>query len=192
MKHGWIVAVGLVLILAGAVPASAQMMGGGSGTTGMMGTMPMTGMMGSGAGPAMGGCPGMGAQPTAFDPERPWITFALAHAKDLGLSDEQIKQLGGLRDEFLTEAGRLVQDIRTGENALAQLYGQTPVDLAAVEAKIKETAGREAELRILRLKTLQKGAALLTDEQRRKLFDPAWRTGGMMGASRPSAPARTF
>jgi len=189
MKHGWIVAVGLVLILAGAVPASAQMMGGGSGTTGMMGTMPMTGMMGPGHGPAMGGCPGMGTQPTAFDPERPWITFALAHAKDLGLSDEQVKQLGGLRDEFLTEAGRLVQDIRTGENALAQLYGQTPIDLAAIEAKIREIAGREAEVRILRLKTLQKGTALLTDEQRQKLVDPSWRMGGMMGSS---APARTF
>jgi len=183
MKRGWIVAVGLVLALTGAVPASAQMMGGGSRTMGMMGP---------GQGQAMGGCPGMGAQPSAFDPERPWITFALAHAKALGLSDEQVTQLGGLRDEFLKDAGRLVQDIRAGRDALAHLYAQTPLDLSAVEAKIREIAGREAELRIARVKTLQKGAALLTDEQRRKLFDPAWRMGGMMGASRPSAPARTF
>lgn len=192
MKRGWMVAVGLVLVLTGAVPASAQMMGGGSGTMGMMGTMPMTGMMGPGQGPAMGGCPGMGAQTTAFDPERPWISFALTHAKDLGLSDEQVTQLGGIRDDFLKDAGPLVKDIRAGENALAQLYTQTPLDLAAVEAKIKETAGREAELRILRLKTLQKGAALLTDEQRQKIFDPSWRMGRMMGATEPSPPARSF
>ena len=183
MKRGWIVAVGLVLALTGAVPASAQMMGGGSRTMGMMGP---------GQGQAMGGCPGMGAQPSAFDPERPWITFALAHAKALGLSDEQVTQLGGLRDEFLKDAGRLVQDIRAGRDALAHLYAQTPLDLSAVEAKIREIAGREAELRIARVKTLQKGAALLTDEQRRKIFDPSWRMGRMMGATEPSPPARSF
>ncbi len=183
MKRGSIVAVGLVLALTGAVPASAQMMGGGSGTMGMMGP---------GQGPPMGGCPGMGAQPGAFDPERPWITFALAHAKDLGLSDEQVTQLGGLREAFLKDAGRLVQDIRAGEDALAQLYPQTPLDLSAVEAKIREIAGREAELRIARVKTLQKGAALLTDEQRQKIFDPSWRMGRMMGATEPRPPARSF
>lgn len=192
MKRGGIVAVGLVLILTGGVPASAQMRGGGTGTMGMMGTMPMTAMRGHGPGPAMGACPGMGAQPTAFDPERPWITFALAHAKDLELSDEQIKQLGGLRDEFVNEAGRLVQDIRAGEQALAQLYAQTPLDLAAVEAKIKEIAGRQADVRILRLKTLRKGADFLTGEQRQKLFDPAGRMGAMMGATHSALPDRTF
>jgi len=127
MKHGWIVAVGLVLILAGAVPASAQMMGGGSGTTGMMGTMPMTGMMGSGAGPAMGGCPGMGAQPTAFDPERPWITFALAHAKDLGLSDEQT------RKEIFKEGKGCVDCNNTGYRGRLGVYEVFPVN-----AKIRD------------------------------------------------------
>ena len=195
MTRRWMIAGGLVLALAVAVPAFAQMMGSGAGTTDMrgmmrmMGTMPMTGMMGPGPGSDMGGCPGMGAQPTAADPERPWIAFALAHAKDLGLSDEQVTQLGGLRDEFLKDAGPLVQAIRAGESALARLYTQTPLDLAAVEAKIREIAGREADVRVLRLKTLQKGAALLTEEQRQKLLDPSWRMGRMMGAS---APASTF
>jgi hypothetical protein len=183
------IAVGLVLALAGAVPAAAQMMGGGTGTTGMMGTMPMMGMMGSGQGSGMGACHGTGTQPMAVGPEQPWITFALAHAKDLGLSDEQVTQLGGVRDEFLKGADTLVQDIRAGENALAQLYIQKPLDLTAVEAKIREMAGRKADVQILRLTTLQKAAALLTEEQRQKLADPSWRMGWMMGAS---TPAPTF
>jgi Spy/CpxP family protein refolding chaperone len=180
------IAIGFVLAVAGAVPASAQVTGDG---TGMMGTMPTMGMMGPGQGPGMDVCHGTGAQPIAFGPELPWIGFALAHTKDLGLSEEQVTQLAGLRDEFLKGADALVQDIRAGENALTQLYAQKPLDLAAVEAKIKEIAGREAEVRILRLKTLQKGAALLTEEQRQKLVDPAWRMGRMMGSS---TPAPTF
>lgn len=181
MKQSWIVAAGLVLALAGTVPAFAQMMGGGPGTTGMMGTMPMTGMMRPGQGPAAGGCPGMGAQPAAFDPERPWISFALAHARDLGLSDEQTRQLDALRDEFRNDGGRLAQDIRAGERALTELYARKPLDLAAVETTIKEIAGRQADFRILRLKTVQRGIAVLTEEQRQKLVDPSWHMGRMMG-----------
>jgi hypothetical protein len=179
MDHG----AGLVLVLTGG-GRPAQMMGGG-----MMGGGAM-GMMGPGQGPAMGGCPGMGAQASAFDPEWPWITFALTHAKDLGLSDEQVTQLGGLREEFLKDAGRLVQDIRAGESALAQLYAQKPLDLSAVEAKIREIAGRRPSC-ASRGQDAAKGTAL-TDEQRQKIFDPSWRMGRMMGATEPSRPARSF
>jgi hypothetical protein len=181
MKRSWMVAVGLVAILT--VPASAQMMGDGAGTMGMMG---------AGQGGAMEGCPGMGAQPTAFDPERPWISFALAHAKDLGLSNDRIEQLGGVRDAFLNDAGRLVADIRAAQQALTELYAQKPLDVTAIEVKIKEIAGREADFRIVRLKTLRKGTAFLTEEQRQKLFDPAWRMGMMMGAAIPAPPAGTL
>lgn len=181
MRTRWMLATGLVLLLASALPASAQMMGGQGG---MMGTGGAD-MMGRGMheAAATGGCPGMTAQPTAFGYEGPWISFALTHAKDLELTADQVKVLTTLRDEFGKEAAKRAQDIRAGEVALAELYRQKLPDLTAIEARIKEIATRETELRIARVKTLQQGLALLSDTQRQKLFDTSRTMGRMMGAS---------
>ena len=170
MRLRWIVAIGLVLVLAGGVPASAQMMGGGGG------------MMGPGSAPAASHCPGMTGQPMAFSYEGPWISFALAHAQDLGLTADQVRSLTTLREDFQKEAARLIQEVQDREVALAQLYAQKPLDPAAIEAKIKEIAALQGGLRIARVKTLQKGVALLTDEQRQKLFESSRPMGRMMGA----------
>lgn len=191
MRRLSIVAMGLVLLLAGGVPASAeifgealhvppavvpdhhedgvpasaQMMGGGSG------------MMGPGPAPAASHCPGMVSEPMVFDYERPWISVALARAQELGLTGDQVKALTALREEFLKEAERIWQDIRAGETALAQLYGQAPINLTAIEAKVKEIAALQAEFRVARVKTIQKGVGLLSDEQRQKLLQPSGTTG---------------
>jgi hypothetical protein len=184
MKTRWALAVAMTVILAGVVPATAQMMGGSGPMPGMSEMMGMMGMMGRGqpaAGP-MAGCPGMTATPAVFGYEAPWISFALAHEKELALTPDQVKALTTLREEFGKDATRLIQDIRTAETALDQLYAQKPLDLSAVEAKIKEIATREAELRIARVKALDKGVGLLTDVQRQKLFETARPMGRMMGA----------
>ena len=179
MRLRWIVAIGLVLVLAGGVPASAQMMGEGGGMTGMMRMMEM---MGAGPAPAAGHCPGMATQPTAFGYEGPWISVALTHAQDLGLTADQVKTLTTLREDFQKEAARFVQQIQDREAALAQLYTQKPIDLTAIDAKIKEIAALQGELRLARVSTLQKGVASLTDEQRQKLFESSRPMGRMMGA----------
>lgn len=181
MRSGWIAVIGLILVLAGSVPASAQMMGGGSGMMGMEMGMRMMEMMGPGPAPAADHCPGMVGQPIAFGYERPWISFALAHAKDLELTLDQVKALTTLREDFLKEAARISQEIQAGEDTLAQLYAQKPLDLTAIEAKIKEITALQGELRIARVKTLQKGVGLLSDEQRQKLFESS-RTMGRTGA----------
>ena len=194
MKTRWVVAIGLVLLLAGTLPASAQMMGGQSGPGGQGGMMGpgMMDMMGRGmpGGTAgMGDCPGMAAmEPAAFGYERPWISFALAHAKELALTPDQVKGLTTLRDEFQKDGARWAQDIREGEAALARLYAQKPLDLTAIEAKIKDLAAKQAELRLARVKTIDQGVALLTEEQRQKLFDTSRHMGRMMGAFRAPSP----
>ncbi|MBI3081168.1 MAG: Spy/CpxP family protein refolding chaperone [candidate division NC10 bacterium] len=178
MKIRGILATGLVLLLGGTLPASAEMMGGG---TGMMGTMDM---MGRGMHePAVTGCPGMPGQPVAFGSERPWISSALAHAKELGLSPDQVKGLTALRDEFQKEALRLTDAIRAAEADLRVLYGPKPLNLQAMEAKIRAVAGLEADLRVGRVKTLEKGNALLTPEQQEKLGGIAQSKGWGHGAS---------
>ena len=190
MKIRWIVAIGLVLFLAGSWPASAQMMGGQSGMMGP-GMMDMMGRgMAEGAA-GMGGCPGMAAtEPVTFGYERPWISFALAHAKELALTPDQVKTLTALREEFQKDGARWAQEIREGEAALAKLYAQKPLDLTAIEVKLKDIAAKEAELRLARVKAIDKGVALLTEEQRQKLFDTSRAMGRMMGAFH-ATPAET-
>ena len=191
MKTRWTLAIGLVLLLAGSLPASAQMMGTPGGQGGMMGPGMMD-MMGRGmtGGPAgMGDCPGMATvEPGTFGYERPWISFALVHAKELALTPEQVKALTALRDEFQKGGAQWAQDIREGETALAKLYAQKPLDLTAIEARIKDLAAKQAELRLARVKAIDKGVALLTEEQRQKLFDTSRAMGRMMGAFRSTSP----
>jgi Spy/CpxP family protein refolding chaperone len=130
----------------------------------------------------------MAAEPVALGYERPWITLAITHANELALTPDQVKALTALRDEFQKDATRWVQDIREGERALATLYAQKPLDLAAIEAKLKDLGAKQAELRLARVKAIDKGVTLLTEEQRQKLFD-TWRAmGRMMGALRGPSP----
>jgi Spy/CpxP family protein refolding chaperone len=171
MKMRGIFVIGLVLLVAGALPASAQMMGGGSEMRGM------ADMMGRGTeGPAATGCPGMTGEPVAFGDEGPWISFALAHARELELTADQLRGLTAVRDEFQKEAIRLAAEVRTAEAELRQIYRRKPVDLQAAEAKIRAIAGMEADLRLGRVKALEKGQALLTPEQQQKLS--GWRVRG--------------
>jgi len=182
MKVRWIPATGIVLLMAGALPASAQMMGG---ETGMM---DMMGRQASESGTI--GCPGMAGQPVAFGYEGPWISLALAHAREVGLNADQAKGLTALRDEFQKEAVPLTGEIRAFEAEVQRLSTREPVDLQAVETKIRAIAGLEADLRIGRLKTLEKGRALLTPEQRQALTGIAQSMGRMHGAFMMGGPSQ--
>ena len=180
MKMRSVLGLGAVLLLLGAVPASAQMMGG---TGGMMGgSMGMMGMgRGMHGGAAGGFCPASAGETTSF--ERPWISFALQHAGELGLTADQVKQLTALRDDFQKEAIRLTADIRSAEVDLRRLYAQRPLDLGTVEGKLRAIANLETSLRLARLRTLDKGWTLLTAEQQQKLDGHDQGMGRMHGAS---------
>lgn len=101
--------------------------------------------------------------------ERPLISFMLEHRADLGLSAEQASRLETLRADFTREAIRRDAEGRIAEMDLAALLDQDPLDLARVEAKLREVAQREADLRIARLRTIEQGKATLTLEQRTRL-----------------------
>ena len=176
MNIRWIVAVSFVLLLAAGVPASAQMMGSGGQMMGEMKEMAGAGMHGTAP---SSDCPAMSIQPTAFADDNPWISLALARAQELTLTAEQVRQLTLLRDEFRSEAGRLAGEIRAAEAELLRLRSQTGVDLQAVEGKIRTVSGLEADLRLARVKTLEKGKSILSAEQRQRLSGIARPTGTM-------------
>jgi Spy/CpxP family protein refolding chaperone len=115
---------------------------------------------------------------TGSPAERPLITIMLHHRADLGLSAEQVSRLEALRGDFAREAIRREADLRIAELDLRTLLDQDPVDLARVEAKIRESAQVRADLRIARLRAIEQGKAVLTPEQRTRLQ-------GLMGSGMP-------
>jgi Spy/CpxP family protein refolding chaperone len=101
--------------------------------------------------------------------ERPLISFMLEHRHELALTPEQASRLEGLRQDFTREAIRRDAEIRIAEMDLAALLHAQPLDLPRVEAKIREVARLQAELRIERIRTIEQGRAALTPEQRTRL-----------------------
>lgn len=125
----------------------------------------------------------MGSPPLALDYEAPWISFALGHARELELTADQVKDLTALRDEFQKEAMRLTGETRDAEGELRLLYNRKPLDLQAVEAKIRAIAALGADLRLGRVRTLEKAFVLLAPAQQQKLSGIAQSMGWMRGAS---------
>jgi Spy/CpxP family protein refolding chaperone len=127
-----------------------------------------------------GGSGRTGAEP-ASPAERPLISFILDHREELQLSPDQASRLEVLRSSFAREAIRREADVRIAQMDLSALLDRDPLDMAQVEAKIREVAQLRADLRIARLKTLEQGKAVLTTEQRTRLQ-------GLLGAA--ARPAR--
>lgn len=119
-----------------------------------------------------GGGPGPHARPGPYGPtamDRPLISMMLHHRGALGLSPQQVEALERVRDEFRREAIRKGADLQVAELDLERLSARSPVDLAAVEAKVREIERLRADLRLGRIRAIAEGRAQLTAEQREKL-----------------------
>jgi hypothetical protein len=101
--------------------------------------------------------------------EPPLISIALSHRAELGLTLQQVDALERLRISFQREAIKRDADLRVAEMDLAVLRRAEPVDLAQVEAKVREIERLKADLRVARIRTIEQGRAQLTPEQREKL-----------------------
>jgi hypothetical protein len=101
--------------------------------------------------------------------ERPLITLMLNWRQDLGLTPAQVQNLERLRSDFQREATRRDADLHAAETALGTMVQAEPVDLAAVEAKLRDIEKQRADLRLARIKTIEQGKSELTAEQRAKL-----------------------
>lgn len=197
MKRGWIVLIGGLALAVGGT-ALAQMGPGMMGPGGMMGPAQQQGQTqppGQRPGPGMMG-PGMmgrgGMMGAGGTNDRPWITVMLDHREELGLSAEQVGQLFTLRDGFAREARKKSEALEKVEQNLDQLLGPGPVDLQAVEAKLKEAEAMRTGLRLARIKVIEEGKGVLTPEQRAKFVElvkqsPRSSGGATQGGSAPTA-----
>ena len=100
---------------------------------------------------------------------RPIITPILGHREKLGLSAEQVRALEVLRDRYGRDATRHVAAIRREETELRRLSSAKVIELAKIEAKLRDIAGLKAALRHTRIRTIEQGRRLLSTEQRVRL-----------------------
>jgi len=101
--------------------------------------------------------------------ERPLIAFILRNREKLDLSAAQFKSLEQLRNDFQKESIRRDADLRVAEMDLNGLLVADKVDMAKVEAKVREIERMRSDLRIARIRIIQKGKEILTADQRKKL-----------------------
>lgn len=103
--------------------------------------------------------------------ERPLISEMLNNKEHLGLSAEQIRKLEQLRDHFQRQAIRNDATLRIVELDITALLENEPVDLAKVEAKVREAEKLRADIRLARLRAIEQAKAQLNAEQKKKLQD---------------------
>ena len=101
--------------------------------------------------------------------ERPLISLMLQNREKLSLSDDQVKKLDQLRTEFQKESIRREADVRVGEMDLKSLLEAEPVDMPKVEGKVREIERSHADIRLARIRAIEKAKELLTAEQKKKL-----------------------
>lgn len=104
---------------------------------------------------------------------RPVISMMLSNRERLGLSDNQVKKLEQLRDDFEKQSIRNDADARIAELDIAALLDNEPVDLSKVEAKVREAEKLRSDLRIARLRTIEQAKAVLNGEQKKKFLELA-------------------
>jgi periplasmic protein CpxP/Spy len=93
----------------------------------------------------------------------------LQNREKLGLSSDQVKRLEQLKTDFQKESIRRDADVRVAEMDLKSLLEAQPVDMAKVEAKVREVERGRADIRLARIRAIEKAKELLTADQRKKL-----------------------
>jgi len=103
--------------------------------------------------------------------DRPVISLILKYKDYLGLSGDQIKKLEQLRDNYQRLSIRTDADARILELDVAALLDKPNVDVPKVEQKIREIEKLRADLRIARVRAVEQAKAVLTAEQRKKVYE---------------------
>ncbi|MBM4126748.1 MAG: periplasmic heavy metal sensor [Nitrospira sp.] len=96
------------------------------------------------------------------------IRHLLKHEKDIGLSVDQVLQLKDLQLNLDKVRIKAEADIQIAERELKALTDNEKSDLAAIEAKLKQSEDQQVALRMASIKTRRDVMAILTPEQREK------------------------
>lgn len=97
----------------------------------------------------------------------------------LALDEQQKKVIGEIRSSIKKDTIRRMADISIARIELRDLLLQDPLDMKAVEAKVRQLGSLRTEMHLSHLKALENIKTRLTPEQRKKLGDMI-KTGPMM------------
>jgi Spy/CpxP family protein refolding chaperone len=96
------------------------------------------------------------------------IRHLLKHEKDIGLTGDQIEKLKELQLNLDKVRIKAEADIQIAERELKALTDNEKSELAAIEAKLKQSEDQQVALRMASIKTRRDVMAILTPEQREK------------------------
>lgn len=96
------------------------------------------------------------------------IRHLLHHEKDLGLTADQVAKLKDIQLNLDKARIKAEADIQIAERELNALTDNDQADLAAIEAKLKQSEDLQVGLRMTSIKTRREVTGLLTPEQRAK------------------------
>jgi Spy/CpxP family protein refolding chaperone len=170
-----LVVAGLAVCLAFAYSAEAQMAGQKGMMKGMGGSMMGGGMANCDCG-MMQGRGMMGRGMMRGEMMRGHHRMMHICMKRLGLSAKQKEEIEGIRVATMKEVIRKRADMQIARLELRELLSKEPVDMKAVEAKVKQIEGLRADIHLAIIRAKEEVKAKLTPEQRQKLMD-------MMGKS---------
>lgn len=119
-----------------------------------------------------------------------YLKHLLKHAKEIGLTPEQIGKLKAMELDFKRADVRLEADIKVAQLELHALMEDEQADLPAIHAKVEQLKKAEGARLIAAIKSKRNAMAILTSDQKEK--DRAHREhmqhegqgqhgGGMMG-----------
>jgi len=197
-----IAALGAVAVILGlTLPAMAQSPATTEAVQAQAGPGGGPGMGGPGPGRGPGG-PGMGRERGGWQRHagrhhmrrgRSIIFMALRNQKELGLSPQQVSSLQQMGMDAARAGIKRRADVQLARLDLMSLMRAEPVDMAKVEAKIRDIEKLKADGAIARVRTNEAAKAQLTPDQREKLKSlrmARWsRPGGGEGAGDGSSEA---
>jgi Spy/CpxP family protein refolding chaperone len=105
------------------------------------------------------------------------------HLMGLNLDEQQKALIGEIKSRMMKETIRRTADMRIVQIELRELLSQDPVDMKAVEAKVKQLEMMKIEMHLSHIKAMEDCKTKLTPEQRKK-FREMIETGPMMEGMR--------
>ena len=97
-----------------------------------------------------------------------YLKHLLKHAKEIGLTPEQVGKLKAIQLDFKRLEARLEADTKVAKLELHALLEDEKADLAAIQAKVDQLKKAEAACLFTAIKSKRNAMALLTPDQREK------------------------
>jgi len=97
-----------------------------------------------------------------------YLKHLLKHAKEIGLTQEQIGKLKAIQLEFKRTEARLEADVKIAKLDLQALLEDEKADLGAIQTKVGQLKNSEGACLFAAIKSKHNAMALLTPDQREK------------------------